>query len=1517
MHRPEGRHSGVKADQDRPADLADSDLESVERLGAAFNKVVAEIQKVIVGQKRVIEELMISMLSGGHCLLVGVPGLAKTLMVRTLADTLGLSFSRIQFTPDLMPADITGTEVIQEDKSSGARDFRFLKGPVFANVVLADEINRTPPKTQAALLEAMQERQVTTGGKRHALPEPFFVLATQNPIEQEGTYPLPEAQLDRFMFEVFVDYPDEEEEFEIVRQTTSESVQTADEVLSLEELADLQATVRRVPVADHVIRYAMQFARLTRPEKEGAPDFVKEYISWGAGPRASQFLILGGKARAMLHGRAYVGCEDVRAVAAPVLRHRIVTNFNAEAENLKPDDIVARLTAMIPTDPTEGGLGRGISKIFKSGFSVEFAEHREYVPGDDLRYVDWKVFGKSDRYYLKRFEEDTNFSCFILLDTSESMNYKSEAAAVSKLEYAKMIAAALAHLVVRQQDAVGLATFDRGVTNFIRPSSRPSHLNQLYQVMEDCQGKGETAIGPILHELAERIRKRGLVIILSDLFDEPDSLAQGLKHFRHRRHDVSVLQVIDPAEQDFTFEDPTLFKGLEGLPDQMADPRSLRAAYKNEFEDFLWQVRGGCRKLNMDHFLLRTDQHSSAQTHSRRGMNFPVSHPILAFGFTLPMLLWGIALGGIPIIIHLLHKRKYRETSWAAMRFLLEAARKNSRRVRLEQLLLLTVRTLILLFLVGALQGMYFETTSTQIEQQGPTHHVIVIDASFSMGFQENPQATRFENARKTALRIVDAAQPGDYINLALITGPSKRVVISKPAHSRQWIRRQFEQAARAPADNDVLDPAAAAIGVSQTATHELGRLMPTLSDVGQLLKRTELPRKKVYLISDFQKTTWEPKSSIQRTRIRESMKNLSKDASLVLVNVGNREFANAAVTRIETETPYAIYGQPVQLYATVRNFGSTRLEAQSLQFYVDGKLSDKRSIDLDPNSQKRVLLSYPPENAPSSVPKLDVGEHFVEVRLENDRLPLDNVRGMSLPVKDEIRVLLVDGNPGVSSQENATSFISKALRPTTKKQDWQGIIRPKIITEAAFIGTDLSSVDCVFLCNVASFQQSEARKLKAYVESGGGLVVCMGPQARLENYNAVLYREGNGVLPVKIRDHIQRYRNGDSFQLDTSKLNHPILDAFRGNPGSGLDSVFCRRYFRTEIPKNSDAQTVLRFQNTNNSGDDPVLIASPLGQGRTLLFTTSFDAASTTWSASISFVPLINEVVTYAIAGRWNRRQYSVGEPLDRGFPAVGANVPPTVGVRRPDGTVVQVGIGDRNRWRTKRDGAELFDTPPEKKAKSRIGKPNERVPPHTQVRKIESRDDFVLVQWNGRTGWVDTSQLERIGYAGLFFTETLSRGAYELLLRPPLGRREIYAVNVDRRESDLTPISEKQLRADVLSGVSFDFRNDWRDNTSSSQTAGTQQSSMTRWLLIAVLCLIVVEQLMAWKFLPGFLLLAALIASEFCRQAFSHDATTGVVTATVMVAGGVVVFFLLRRRRRQTGRRRRAMLTPAETRQ
>ncbi len=323
------------------------DLKAVEALAQARASVVQQIEKRVVGQREVVEHLLISLFSRGHCLFVGVPGLAKTLLISTLAEVLNLSFNRIQFTPDLMPSDITGTDILEEDRATGRRELRFMKGPLFANIVLADEVNRTPPKTQAALLQAMQEQRVTASGRTWALEPPFLVFATQNPIEQEGTYPLPEAQLDRFMFLVDVGYPTAEEEVQIVKQTTGHTHSVLQKVLSPEQILTLQDLVRRVPVPDHVVKYAVDLVRATRPKEPGALDFVAKNVGWGAGPRASQYLVVGAKARAVLQGRFAATVDDVRALARPVLRHRVLPNFHAESEGFTSVRLVDEIVAAV------------------------------------------------------------------------------------------------------------------------------------------------------------------------------------------------------------------------------------------------------------------------------------------------------------------------------------------------------------------------------------------------------------------------------------------------------------------------------------------------------------------------------------------------------------------------------------------------------------------------------------------------------------------------------------------------------------------------------------------------------------------------------------------------------------------------------------------------------------------------------------------------------------------------------------------------------------------------------------------------------------------------------------------------------------------------------------------------------------------------------------------------------------------------------------------------------------------
>ncbi len=348
-------------------DFSQEDLESLKIFQESTAKIRDELAKAIIGQEKVIDQLLIAIFSKGHCLLEGVPGLAKTLMVSTLAKSLRMDFNRIQFTPDLMPSDITGTEVIQEDKTTGAREFKFLNGPVFANVVLADEINRTPPKTQAAMLEAMQERQVTVGMIRHELPDPFFVLATQNPIEQEGTYTLPEAQQDRFMFKVFVEYPNYEEEYRVAETTTRVEGSLVNEILSGDEIKKTQNLVRRVPVPPHVIHYALRLVRATRiNEEEGVPDSMRELLSWGAGPRAVQFLLLGAKAKAVMDGRSSATVADVKSIAHPVLRHRIITTFNAESSGVTTDDVVDNLLSEISERDEDDKIPPTLSGAFNA-----------------------------------------------------------------------------------------------------------------------------------------------------------------------------------------------------------------------------------------------------------------------------------------------------------------------------------------------------------------------------------------------------------------------------------------------------------------------------------------------------------------------------------------------------------------------------------------------------------------------------------------------------------------------------------------------------------------------------------------------------------------------------------------------------------------------------------------------------------------------------------------------------------------------------------------------------------------------------------------------------------------------------------------------------------------------------------------------------------------------------------------------------------------------------------------------
>ncbi len=638
----------------------DGDAASVASLAHDYRRMRDEIARVIIGQEAVVEDLLTGLLARGHVLLIGVPGLAKTLLVSTVARILHLDFRRIQFTPDMMPSDITGTDILQDDPETGRRRFTFIAGPLFANIILADEINRTPPKTQAALLEAMQERHVTAGGTTYPLPDPFFVLATQNPIEQEGTYPLPEAQLDRFMLNVLVPYPTADEELEILRRTTGDATPAPQPTLSGERILALQHLVRRVPVADHVFRYAHDIVRATRPNEPEATELVRKWVSWGAGPRRpvadprrqGPRRALGPAAR---RDRRYPPRRSDRAAApdrhdlprrvrghrprqghrapgpgrprrdreghgSPLLDQLTPAPPRAEPSRVERADLHGASPAMIEPpaagfDPTAvarfgrleliarlvvEGVMTGLHRSPFKGSSVEFAEHRQYGPGDEIRHIDWRTFGKTDRYFVKEYEEETNLRAYLVVNSSGSMAYAGRT--VAKFEFARRLAASLAYLMIGQRDAVGLVTFDTSVRAMIPPRSSPGQFSVVCSELEKTQTGGEARPGRILHALAERIRRRGLVVILSDGFDDPEDLASAVRHLRHDRHEVLFLHTLAPEEEEFPFRHPARFRNLERTGhDLRVNPLAMRAEYLERFHAFCNTLKERLHAMGADY----------------------------------------------------------------------------------------------------------------------------------------------------------------------------------------------------------------------------------------------------------------------------------------------------------------------------------------------------------------------------------------------------------------------------------------------------------------------------------------------------------------------------------------------------------------------------------------------------------------------------------------------------------------------------------------------------------------------------------------------------------------------------------------------------------------------------------------------------------------------------------------------------------------------------------------------------
>jgi hypothetical protein len=760
---------------------------------------------------------------------------------------------------------------------------------------------------------------------------------------------------------------------------------------------------------------------------------------------------------------------------------------------------------------------------------------------------------------------------------------------------------------------------------------------------------------------------------------------------------------------------------------------------------------------------------------------FPVKFlvDLLGQSFATPALLWGLALGAAPLIIHLLSKRRYRETSWAAMRFLLEAVRKNARRMRIEQLILLAVRTLILLLLVLALAEPIGTHLGAFFQPWQPTHRIIVIDSSLSMGLATREE-TLFARARNTARAIVERGRPGDVFNLVRLSNIPPAVIVAEGDRVPGTLIDEIDQ---------MLLP------------HGTGDVAACLSKIQELLKLApEVPRKEVVIISDFQRTTWAADSAEEAARIRALLKEFDEAGNLVLVDVGQPDPANVAVTSLEAVDTFVTTARPAAFRATVHNYGREPVTGRVLEILVDDRSVDQRAVDLNPGSEKVEDFSIPFSQG---------GEHSVMVRVQQDALALDDQRWLAVPVKDRLRVLCINGGSALSAGGSATDFLELALAPAGGRSTpaqaipRRGLMEPTVITEGELQAFDLATYDCVFLCNVRMFTDREARVLEAYLAGGGGVVWCLGDQVSLENYNQVLYRQGTGCLPARLVDRVgDPERRETVFAFDPGNFAHPLISAFQGNPDAGLETTQAYAYVKVALPPQGASRTALAF----DSGD-PAIVERNFGRGRSLLFTTSVDDHWGPWPLWPSFLPLVHETVQFAVSGRWGERQRLVGEPLTEVVPAIAVDV--NVAVGRPDGETHPVRI----------------------------------IPQEASNQAV--------------------------------YENTNESGIYEMNFAHPAARSEMFAVNIDPRESNLAKFSQEELAEDLLPGTGFTYFTAWPEaEAATSEAPAVQRASLSHAFLYLVLYLMFTELVLAWDFRKGLWLLCPLVPAVLWlarRRSFS----------------------------------------------
>jgi hypothetical protein len=773
--------------------------------------------------------------------------------------------------------------------------------------------------------------------------------------------------------------------------------------------------------------------------------------------------------------------------------------------------------------------------------------------------------------------------------------------------------------------------------------------------------------------------------------------------------------------------------------------------------------------------------------------------PVLAFGFFSPLLLSGLALAAIPVVIHLLHRRRYVETPWAAMQFLIQATKKQSRRIRLENLILLLVRTLVLILIVLALARPHFDTGTGILDNEQPVHRILIVDSTFSMQrtgaasfvsgasvdrITDDTEAdTRFTQAKKAAQKIVQNGARGDAWSLLRISDASTPSVIRTPAFRANTVEEEIQS-----------------LAVSDSP----GNLTATLEAAAQAVKQLpEVPRKEVVFISDLQSAMWAPETPETLARLKSLVNQIGQSASISLVNVAGAASSNLAVTGLQSDAEIVTVDQTVGFRAIVRNFGQTSLRDQTVELLVDGRLVDTKRLDLPPGIDTPLDWEYQ---------FLSAGDHSIEIHLEDDALPLDNRRWLAIPVREQLNVLLVNGPPAGRPRDSATFYVERALAPATTSEPWQGTIRPQVVGESELQSAGLSRYDVVVLCNVGLITNRESAVLESFVHSGGGLIILPGETVNSASYNTHLFRGGDGILPAEIGELAGS--EAEPVTFDPREFSHPTVRVFRGNPGAGLEATLTFQFLK--LKPTDESRIAMWF-----SDGSPALVEKRTGSGRVILAATSADSRWGTWAIwAPSFVPMMHELVLFAASGQARSRQLRVGEPIVMTLPQRLFGL--EARIERPDGSTAGMPLND--------------------------GK-------------------------NSLTAAYD---------------QTDRAGIYQVNLGSPLNRTELYAVNVEERESDLTVARQPDLSNDLFAEVNVVLRGSGVPISNGFRTGSESGLSvLSRILAWTVLSILLLEPLLAWRFSWGILAFSAAAVAALLAPTLGWGSTA--VVSLAAAAGAV----------------------------